>query len=214
MTSAMSALRRIAMKPAVYSHQNRYLSTLMLRRWNVLNGYHRFAVRRGIETKIGASMLGMAVSFGCYQCLSWNNINAATMAKAGDSKFSDEEWTEIAAEINGMGHSLKKSVQIHWYEYLAVIGSICCFGVGVILWPVWKWYFYKKTIRNLRIGRLRCRLTGSFRSYLFEVVSYYMVFTVITMGMYPVFGFGFVHESHWFDSHTVWYVPQSQADAQ
>eukprot|EP01083_Nonionella_stella_P031678 86732_1 len=166
------------------------------------------AARKSTQNKICISIFGVGISFGCYNILFSNRKHVITAANS--SKFSDQEWNEFAHEINTFGHNLRKSVQIHWYEYVAVIASIVCGGIGLLLWPLWKWYFVKRSIKNLKIGRLRCRLTGSFRSYLWDVVAHYILFTTITLGIYPLFGFGFIHESYWFDSHTVWYVPQHQ----
>eukprot|EP01084_Bolivina_argentea_P233287 392971_1 len=224
MSTVLASFKRLAIKPTNVQFKQRLYLKCINRRYSIshsipwfmnrLNSYR--AIRRNFKNKICISIGGLSVSFGCYHIIFSNKtkniVNASknTFNKDETSSFSNEEWNEIAKDINKFGHSLKKSVQIHWYEYVAVIGSFFCFGIGIFLWPLWKWYFFKKTIKNLRIGRLKCRLTGSFRSYLTDVVAYYILFTIITIGIYPLFGFGFVHESHWFDTHTVWYVPQKR----
>lgn len=125
------------------------------------------------------------------------------------SKLSDEQWNEVCHELNKFGTNMCRAFQMQWYDYILVYGSMLAFGTGLICYPLWKYYLYRKNVKKLRIGRMKCRFEGNFRNYFFDVFLYSAMLTISTFGMYLFFGLSAVHESFWFDSHTIWYcVPE------
>uniref|UniRef100_A0A7S0TF34 Uncharacterized protein n=1 Tax=Elphidium margaritaceum TaxID=933848 RepID=A0A7S0TF34_9EUKA len=189
-----------------------------INRCKQMNSYqsHRYyasiSIRKSTPTwrAGGACIFGVCLSFGTYRimCNPWF-AHAAVNNYNPSSQFNEKQWMQVAEEINHMGHNLRKSTQVRWYEYIAVIGSFFVFGLGILLWPLYKYRLHQRAIKSLKIGPLRCRLKGTLRSYLFDVVLYYVLFTIMTVGIYPLFGFAYIHEAHWFDVNTEWFVPTS-----
>lgn len=129
--------------------------------------------------------------------------------------IADDQWNQICKEFNGSGTTVYKSFQYDWYDVVGMIISIVItMGVGLLFIPLWQYRFFKKSVENVRIGRLKCRLECKFSDYFWRVYVYSLLLNIFTVGMYTLTGFSSIHQAYFFDTHVKWYTVSSEDEPQ
>ncbi|ETO09052.1 hypothetical protein RFI_28334 [Reticulomyxa filosa] len=174
---------------------------------------HRSAQAFCSAKPIKTTLFGLTCGYAVHR---WTNKSSYQISAEGEasqattenrSTLTKDDWKQVAKEINKIGSNVKQSFEWRWYDYLMFYGiTACTFGVALLFLPLWKFYFYRKHIANLRIGQLRCKLKPEFSDFFFEVFLYVTMLNFLTLGMYTVFGFANRHESYWLDTNVEWFI--------
>merc|ERR1712228_402992 len=82
--------------------------------------------------------------------------------------------------------------------------------VGWFLYPLWRFYVFKRNCHCIQIGEFKCRLKSGcdLWTYFWDFVLPVTIWNIFTLGLYTLLGFATNRQNRFYDKHFEWYSVQ------